>query len=313
MYHYLEEATRSTSYAASIKPFQHSKDGRGAWIALIGQYSGRDKWEVEIKKQEQLLHSQIWKGQSKFSLEHFITQHQNAFISMQACTEHVQYQLLNTHSRVGYLLDVIQCSEAPLQAVVASIQTNDGMHGMCNKFEVAVTHLVAYDSVAKKHVASSGNKQGSALILAAEGFGTDAEVAGMIGKPSISKTRVHLRFHKGHEFSKLMLEQKVELRQWCIDNPEEVQKSKAKLSNNKKTKFNKNQVSSMVAKKVQSALKKALSTEPDDGDDRAAYISSLVNAAVEKKQAATSTVSSETTKLRVLLKSILKCAQNEAQ
>ena len=69
----------------------------------------------------------------------------------------------------------------------------------------------------------------------------------------------------------------------------------------------------MVAKQVQSALRKALSTEPDDVDDGAAYISSLVDAAVEKKQAATSTASSETTKLCVLLKLILKCAQNEAQ
>jgi hypothetical protein len=33
VYHYLEEATRSTPYAASIKPFQRRKDGRGAWLA----------------------------------------------------------------------------------------------------------------------------------------------------------------------------------------------------------------------------------------------------------------------------------------
>ena len=102
------------------------------------------------------------------------------------------------------------------------------------------------------------------------------------------------------------------MRQWHIDNPEEVQKSKAKSSNNEKTKFNKKQVSSMVAKKVQSALKKALSTKPDDGDDSVAYISSLVDAAVEKKQAATSTALSATTKPRILLKLILKHAQNQA-
>ena len=34
VYYYLEEATRSTSYAASIKPYQRGKDGRGAWEAL---------------------------------------------------------------------------------------------------------------------------------------------------------------------------------------------------------------------------------------------------------------------------------------
>jgi hypothetical protein len=56
MYHYLEEATRSTAYAASIKPFQRRKDGRGAWLALHGQYAGKDKWEAEIKIQEAVLH-----------------------------------------------------------------------------------------------------------------------------------------------------------------------------------------------------------------------------------------------------------------
>ena len=33
VYNHLEEATRGTSYAASIKPFQRGKDGRGAWKA----------------------------------------------------------------------------------------------------------------------------------------------------------------------------------------------------------------------------------------------------------------------------------------
>ena len=36
LYYLLEEATRSTQYAALIKPFQRRKDGRGAWLALIG-------------------------------------------------------------------------------------------------------------------------------------------------------------------------------------------------------------------------------------------------------------------------------------
>jgi hypothetical protein len=34
VYYKLEEATRATSYAASIKPFQRTKNGRGAWLAL---------------------------------------------------------------------------------------------------------------------------------------------------------------------------------------------------------------------------------------------------------------------------------------
>ena len=36
VYHHLEEATRSTSYVASIKPFQHAKNWREAWLAIVG-------------------------------------------------------------------------------------------------------------------------------------------------------------------------------------------------------------------------------------------------------------------------------------
>ena len=73
LYFLLEEATQGTQYAASIKPFQQTKDSNGAWRTLTSQYAGKDKWEAEIKKQEQLLHTRIWKGQSNFSLKHFIS------------------------------------------------------------------------------------------------------------------------------------------------------------------------------------------------------------------------------------------------
>ena len=59
VYYLLEEATRSTSYAASIKPFQRKKDGRAAWLALSSQYAGKDKWEAEINRHEQFLHTRL--------------------------------------------------------------------------------------------------------------------------------------------------------------------------------------------------------------------------------------------------------------
>ena len=126
------------------------KDGSGAWVALTSQYAGKDKWEAEIKKQEQLLHTCIWKGQSNFSLKHFISQHHNAYVSMSACVEHVQYQLSNKHSRVGLLIDAIQCANAILQAKMASVKTDNGLHGLQNNFERAAAHLLPYDPVAKK-------------------------------------------------------------------------------------------------------------------------------------------------------------------
>jgi hypothetical protein len=98
VYYKLEEAMRATSYAASIKPYQRTKNGRNAWLALSNQYAGKDKLETEIKRHEQFMHTRTWKGQSNFTLERFIAQHQNALVSMQAAAEHVTYQTPNSHS-----------------------------------------------------------------------------------------------------------------------------------------------------------------------------------------------------------------------
>ena len=69
---------------------------------------------------------------------------------MSACTEHVQYQLPNEHSRVGLLIDAIQCADAGLQATMASVKTDNGAYGLQNDFERAGAHLLPYNPVAKK-------------------------------------------------------------------------------------------------------------------------------------------------------------------
>ena len=57
VYFKLEEATHGTSYAASPKPFQSFKGGRGASFAITTQYTGDNKWNAEIVKQDALLHN----------------------------------------------------------------------------------------------------------------------------------------------------------------------------------------------------------------------------------------------------------------
>ena len=95
LYFYLEEATRSTMYISSIQPFSRRKDGRGAWFTITNQYAGKDKWGAELKKQDDLLHTYKWKGQSNFSLDKFISQHRNPFVSMQQCAVHIEFKLPN--------------------------------------------------------------------------------------------------------------------------------------------------------------------------------------------------------------------------
>ena len=69
---------------------------------------------------------------------------------MSACAEHVQYQLPNERSRVGFLIVTIQCADAGLQAAMASVKTHNGPNGLLNNFERAVSRLLPYDPVAKK-------------------------------------------------------------------------------------------------------------------------------------------------------------------
>ena len=311
VYHFLEEATRTTTYAASIKPFQGNRNGRGAWLALIAQYAGVDKWEAEIKKQEQLLHTRKWKGQSNFTLENFVTQHRNAFVSMTACADHVAYQLPNQHSRVGFLLNAIECSDAGLQAAMASVRTDNAANGMRNNFENAVAHIIPYDPVAKK-CATTGAKRGSALISHVQGDGLDEEVtvSAMNGKPSIGKTGVHLRWYKANEFAKLSKDQKAELQEWRDTLPTSDPRcpKNKKMKKAKSNKTNK-QVSALVSKEIKKLLQ-AESTTEEEKDDTSASISALVQAEIAKLKATGEPSIPEAPK--VTLKSILKNAKNKS-
>jgi hypothetical protein len=202
VYGYLEEATRNTMYCGTLKPHQRRRDGRGAWLALISQFAGRDKWEAELKCQQELMINRVWKGNNNWLLEKFVQMHRNAYLQMQRCAEHVPFQLPNERTRVTHLLNNMQCSDASLQAAMALVKADE--HGRMTDFESAVSYLIPYDPVAKKHAATR-SKSGNKLI---------ADVSLTDGKESIGKTGVHLRYHTPEEYSQLSKDQKEELYEW---------------------------------------------------------------------------------------------------
>ena len=220
---------------------------------------------------------------------------------MSPCSaEHVQYQLPNEHSRVGFLLEVIQCSAPGLQAAMASIKTDNGLEGMRNNIEATAAHLLPYDPVAKKR--SSGQKRGSAQISSV----MDPSPATTM-TPSIGKTGVHLRYYKTGEYRNLSNEQKEELKEWSANNPNTFKagSKKAKKEAPKKPKPSmKKQVSSLV----EAALNKSRKIE-DQVNDEEKYIMSMVQAAVTTTLNQKSDQQSQD-KPKVSLKSILKHAKN---
>jgi hypothetical protein len=109
---------------------------------------------------------------------------------MEACAEHVQYQLPNQHSRVGFLLDATQNNDAGLQAAIASVRTDDGPNGKRNDFEAAATHLLPYDPVAKKRL--SGTKRGARIISTVSNMTEEDQTPITTGgKPAVGKKGVH--------------------------------------------------------------------------------------------------------------------------
>ena len=131
---------------------------------------------------------------------------------MQASAEHVQYQLPNDNSRVGFLLEAIQCTDPGLQAAMASIKTDNGPEGLWNNFEATAAHLLPYDPVTKKR--SNGYKRSSTQISSVMEI-SDATTR----KPSIGKPGVHLHYHKNSEYRTITQEQKDELHEWRANNP----------------------------------------------------------------------------------------------
>lgn len=253
VYSFLEEATRGTSYSSSLKPYQRTKNGRAAFQAILNQHAGIDKWERELKAQENFMKTRVWKGNSNFSLDKFTDQHRSSFISMQQCSEHVPFQLPNEYTRIGYLLDAIKNSDPELQASMAAIRMDTvGPDAKRNNFENTVAFLLPSDPVARRRKDNdrASVSETNANISALDNTGKGAKV-------SVGKTGVALRFYKKSEYRKLTDEQKLELKEWRAEQQKKNKESPSASDNGgPSTKKFKRQVASAVKEELDKQMKK---------------------------------------------------------
>ena len=314
VYYKLEEATRGTSYAASIKPFQRSKDGRGAFDAIINQFAGEDKWESEIKTKEELIHGIKWKGQSNYSLERHCAQHRNAYVSLVACAEHIAYQLPNEHSRVGYLLESIQNNDPGLQAAMANVRSSKGPGGMRSDFELMVAHILPYCPVRKKHTA--GTKRGVGDISEVNADKQEGNVSSFGTKSGRgTKTGVHLRYHKHSEYQKLSEDEKSELHEWRASQGQSG--GKGRYPKGTKVRYDEKSIAAVVEKRIDAKLKAKEDTKSQEAEAEAFIASRLQTFAngdlpTVKKPAVAAATSSAKASLTIL-KSILQRAKNSSK
>jgi hypothetical protein len=203
VYYALKLATQATAYAASVTPFDASKDGRGAYLALTSQFAGPDKWHEELRKQKEFLQNRKWTGQSSMTLETFVSQHRQAHVMMSQCALHIHVELPTPYSRVTSLLDAIDSTDSRLQSALSHVRTDSSLNGLHHNFESTVTVLIPQDPVARNR--KPGGKRTNGEISALAGI---LDPVLKLGK---GKTGVALRFHIHSEYKKLNQEQKDEL------------------------------------------------------------------------------------------------------
>ena len=306
MYYKLEEATRGTSYVDSIKPFQRNRDGRGAYLSLLHQYCGEDKWDTELKRVNLTLQTLKWKGQSNYPLERFCQKHRNGYTTMRAAAEHVDFQLPNQHTRVGYLLDAIECDDAKLQAAIANIENDKS--GKRVDFEAAVAFLLPSCPISRKRQKTTKTN----VVGVSEISATTGGNSSFGSKSGIGETGVHFRYYQPAEFKKLTPEQIAELKQWrsSSEGKATIAKNKTEYTRKKRKNGGKESGNSRKRSKkgadISSAVEKEIArriAESEEKEKRVAkdheefrnYIMSVVQDAGKPKKKASFTAESSTT------------------
>ena len=91
----LQEMLVDTPHLSSIKPFQRTRDGRGAFLALQRHNMGDSKWDKVIEDAETMVQSRIWNGKNAhFPLKVHINKHQEAHNDFIRASQHTDYDPL---------------------------------------------------------------------------------------------------------------------------------------------------------------------------------------------------------------------------
>ena len=268
----LEEATRGTQYAASIKPFEKTNNGKAAYKAIMKHHVGEDKWSKEITKNNHLLHNLKWKSNGNVTMERFIAQHRHAYQQLLAASEYVTHQLPDSYTRVSYLLQAIQTTDPDLCAAIANIKKDKTDEGMRRDFEAASAYLQESDPVAQR---LSGQKRPAGEISMIEAGTGNNNVTVAAFKSGIGKTGVHLRFYAQNEYRKLLSAQKQELKEWRGTPEGKAAVAKSKSDREKRQKVN---ISSLVEKELTKRLKTIENEKAESVSANASFKDAIVSA-----------------------------------
>ena len=290
LYSVLEIALRGTTYDSSINSFKKASDGRAAYLALISQHAGKDKWIKILRAAKTYVNEAKWDGQTSQLLQSHIERIRESYVDIENAAQHIKEQIPDPRTRVQSLIDSIEgCTDAKVCARVAAISNET--NGMLDDFEKAVAHLVPVCPVAAK----VGKKRSSVRIS-----GIDGSIMSKKGP----KTGVELRYYTSKEYSKLSKEEMAELK-----DLRPAKKGKGKQKGNQWRGNQGNPVSTKAWKKrikgqVAAALKQQKRDDQDatDIEEIRGLLSGAQSAADATASSAAATASSAAVKLNAILK-----------
>jgi hypothetical protein len=290
----LEVALRGTTYDASIKPFQRSSDGRKAYLALIAQHAGKDKWVKILRDAKTYVNERKWDGTTSQLLQSHVEKCRECYVDIENAAEHIKEQIPEPRTRVQSLLDSIEgCKDPNVCARVAAISNET--NGMLDDFEAAVAHLIPVCPVAAK----VGKKRKNAQV---SGLG------GNLKAGTGPKTGVELRYYKPKEFSQLSPEMMTELREL---RPPQKGKGKGTPKGNgahskgkSKGKYNDYRKKGALKGQVAAAIKKHMEDDAKAKEEEQVAISEIAKI-ISSAQSSTNqdaTAASAAVKLNAILK-----------
>ena len=300
VYSLIEQAARNSQYLTTIKPFENRKDGRGAWLALLSSHVGKNEWERIQRENSKWLMSAQWNGK-KYDLQTYCSQHRAKYQQLVEASGHVAFQVPTEHTRVGYLISNIECSDAALQAAIAKVRTdNDGSR---QDFEQAVNELLPVDPFLRNKAASK------AVTFAISG--TEGEPT----KPGRGvKTGVDLRWYDAQGWRSLSSAEKDELREWRTtrDGKAATQQHYDKKFGNSKRKNSKSGKKNNKKLKAKLAALEKKVEENDAEKDEEEKVTKLA-AALKESDAELSSVASNQEKHRSIARTILRITARKSK
>ena len=121
VYDVLDIALRGTGYAPTIVQFRRTRDGREAFLAMIGQHAGKDVWETMIRNSEEFVKTRKWTGTTNVTLASHMAKHRSSHISLTEAAEHIPVETPNERTRVTDLMVSITSKDPDVLAALAAV------------------------------------------------------------------------------------------------------------------------------------------------------------------------------------------------